>query len=88
MPSPVAGAVWKLLAAEGEGVAAGQPLLVLEAMKAEITVAAPRCREGAVVAMGQRLPRRLHFGKHAVEIRWVDAVEYLLRPRALAGREA
>jgi len=38
-------------------------LLVLEAMKAEITVAAPRdgtvaalrCCEGAVVAMGQRL---------------------------------
>jgi hypothetical protein len=30
-------------------------LLVLEAIKAEITVAALRCREGAVVAMGQRL---------------------------------
>ncbi len=63
VPSPVAGAVWKLLAAEGDRVAAGQALLVLEAMKAEITVAAPRdgtvaalrCREGAVVAMGQRL---------------------------------
>lgn len=63
VPSPVAGAVWKLRAAEGDRVAAGQALLVLEAMKAEITAAAPRdgtvaalrCREGAVVAMGQRL---------------------------------
>jgi len=58
--SPVAGGVWKLLVAAGDRVTAGQPLLVLEAMKAEIAVAAPRdgivaaicCNEGAVVAMG------------------------------------
>ena len=61
--SPVAGSVWKLLVAAGDRVIAGRPLLVLEAMKAEIAVAAPRdgvvaavrCSEGAVVAMGQRL---------------------------------
>ena len=50
-----AGAVWRLLATEGDRVAAGQPLLVLETMRAEITVAALRCCDGATVAIGQRL---------------------------------
>jgi urea carboxylase len=61
--SPVAGGVWKLLVQPGAHVEAGQPLLILESMKAEITVAAPwsgtiralRCAEGQVVAQGQAL---------------------------------
>ncbi len=61
--SPVAGGVWKLLVAPGEEVSAGQVLLILESMKAEITVAAPwagkihavRCAEGQVVRLGQAL---------------------------------
>ena len=61
--SPVAGGVWKLMVAEGDPVAAGQVLLVLDSMKVQMSVPAPRagtvaalrCTEGAVVAMGQRL---------------------------------
>ncbi len=61
--SPVAGGVWKLLVQPGEHVDAGQPVLILESMKAEITVAAVwsgavralLCAEGQVVAQGQPL---------------------------------
>ncbi len=61
--SPVAGSVWKLLVAEGDAVAAGQPLAILESMKMEIPVNATRAgrvlklntREGAQLSPGQRL---------------------------------
>jgi len=57
----VPGSVWKLLVAEGDVVAEGQPLLIIESMKMEFTVAAPcagtvwrlACREGSAVAAGQ-----------------------------------
>jgi urea carboxylase len=57
----VPGSVWKLLVAEGDVVSEGQPLLVIESMKMEFTVAAPSagtvwrlaCREGGAVAAGQ-----------------------------------
>lgn len=57
----VPGSVWKLLVAEGDAVAEGQPLLIIESMKMEFTVAAPcagtvwrlACREGSAVAAGQ-----------------------------------
>jgi urea carboxylase len=63
VPSPVAGGVWKLAVQPGDAVDAGQILLVLESMKAEIPVAAPcagtvrvlRCKEGQVVGLGQTL---------------------------------
>jgi urea carboxylase len=63
VPSPVAGGVWKLLVQPGDTVGAGQTLLVLESMKAEIPVASPcagtvrilRCKEGQVVSLGQTL---------------------------------
>jgi len=59
--SHVAGSVWKLLVEEGAQVRRGDPLLVVESMKMEFTVAAPCagrvhrvfCREGGHVAAGQ-----------------------------------
>lgn len=61
--SHVAGNIWKVLVELGEIVVAGQPLLVLEAMKMEIEVVAPVAgivsslvqKEGAQVHAGQRL---------------------------------
>jgi urea carboxylase len=61
--SPVAGGVWKLLVQPGAQVQAGDALVVLESMKAEIpvtaswpgTVRALRCVEGQVVRQGQAL---------------------------------
>ena len=59
----VPGSVWKLLVAEGDVVAEGQSLLVIESMKMEFTVAAPSagtvwrvaCREGGAVSAGQNV---------------------------------
>lgn len=57
------GQVVKVLVAEGEAVKRGQTLVVLEAMKMEIRVTAPRdaqvinvmCSSGEIVERGQRL---------------------------------
>lgn len=38
--SPVSGSVWQILVSEGDSVTAGQPLLILESMKMEISVVA------------------------------------------------
>ena len=38
----LAGNVWKVLVKEGQGVAADETLLILESMKMEIPVTAPR----------------------------------------------
>jgi urea carboxylase len=59
----VPGSVWKLLVAEGDVVAEGDALLIVESMKMEFTVSAPcagrvlrmACREGSAVAAGQDL---------------------------------
>jgi urea carboxylase len=59
----VSGSVWKLLVAEGERVAEGQDVAILESMKMEITVAASAdgvieslaCAAGDAVVAGQRL---------------------------------
>ena len=61
--SHVAGNIWKILVEPGEEVIAGQPLLILEAMKMEIEVVSPAAgvvtslvqKEGAQVHAGQRL---------------------------------
>jgi len=61
--SPLQAAVMKLLVSPGESVAAGQPLLVLQAMKMEIEVTAPqagrivevRVREGDAAGAGDLL---------------------------------
>ncbi len=42
MRAEVAGKVWKIEARPGAALAAGQPILILESMKMEIPVAAPR----------------------------------------------
>jgi urea carboxylase len=57
----VPGSVWKLLVREGDTVAEGDALVIVESMKMEFTVAAPcagrvlrmGCREGGAVAAGQ-----------------------------------
>jgi len=54
------GSVWKILVEPGQDVAAGQPLVVVEAMKMEMQLCAPRqgrvkavlCRVGTAVATG------------------------------------
>ena len=61
--SDMAGSIWKLLVAVGDEVAEGADLLLLESMKMEIPVAAPkagkvaeiRVEEGEAVAEGQLL---------------------------------
>jgi biotin carboxyl carrier protein len=57
------GQIVKVLVAEGETVKRGQPLILLEAMKMEIRINAPRdghvirvlCQPGQVIERGQRL---------------------------------
>jgi urea carboxylase len=59
----VSGSVWKLCVSEGEHVAAGQTVAILESMKMEVAVTAVEegvvetidCVEGAPVVAGQRL---------------------------------
>lgn len=61
--SEISGSVWKILKAPGEAVAAEEDLLLLESMKMEIPVAAPRAgtvqevlfAEGEAVAEGDVL---------------------------------
>ena len=63
MSADVSGNVWKLHVAEGDRVAAGDTLLVVEAMKMEFAVDAPaagviralRCSEGTLVSAGDAL---------------------------------
>jgi urea carboxylase len=61
--SPVPGSVWKILVEPGSTVAEGEPLIIVESMKMEISVCAPsnglvqevRCAEGHPVQLGQAL---------------------------------
>jgi urea carboxylase len=61
--SPITASVWSVAVQPGERVEAGQRLLVLEAMKMEVAVAAPqagvvhelRCSPGGIVNAGQHL---------------------------------
>ena len=61
--SPIAASVWNIAVAPGQRVEAGQKLMILEAMKTEIAVAAPNsgiieklnCAVGALVGAGQTL---------------------------------
>jgi urea carboxylase len=61
--SDIHGSVWKVLVEEGQTVEAGTPIVILEAMKTELSIAAPLagtvrtlyCRPGRQVATGDRL---------------------------------
>jgi urea carboxylase len=61
--SPATASVWKVAVEPGQHVTAGEKLVVLEAMKMEIAVAAPsagiierlNCAKGALVLAGQNL---------------------------------
>jgi len=61
--SPAAATVWKIEAAVGERVNAGQTLIIIESMKTEIAIPAPvggilcdiRCQPGRAVQSGQTL---------------------------------
>ena len=61
--SPIPGSVWKVNAAPGARVKAGDVLIVVESMKMEFEVVAPaagvlaelRCAEGRGVSLGQGL---------------------------------
>ena len=61
--SPVSASVWNMAVEAGQHVQAGQKLIVLEAMKMEIAVSAPRagvverlnCAPGALVAAGTEI---------------------------------
>jgi urea carboxylase len=61
--SPVAGSVWKISAASGQSVKAGDTLVLVESMKMELPVTAPvdgivtqmRCVEGRAVLIAQTL---------------------------------
>jgi biotin carboxyl carrier protein len=63
IPSSVSGTVWKIEAAEGQQVARGDSLLLVESMKMEIPIEAPGAgrmlrflvAEGETVAEGQAL---------------------------------
>lgn len=61
--SPIVGSVWNVAVEAGQRVEAGQKLVVLEAMKTEVAIAAPHagiiekltCAAGAMVGAGQTL---------------------------------
>ncbi|PXJ65388.1 biotin/lipoyl-containing protein, partial [Klebsiella pneumoniae] len=63
VPAPLAGTIWKVLASEGQTVAAGEVLLILEAMKMETEIRAAQAgtvrgiavKAGDAVAVGDTL---------------------------------
>ena len=69
--APMAGRIIRVLAEAGDGVQAGDTLLILEAMKMEQQIIAPRdgivasllCKEGDQVAAGQELVVLQEAGK-------------------------
>ena len=69
--APMAGRIIRVLARAGDGVRAGDPLLILEAMKMEQQILAPRdgivsgllCAEGDQVTAGQELVTLQEDGK-------------------------
>jgi len=73
--STAPGCVWKIMVREGERVASGDVLVVVESMKMEMAVIAPhdgivsniRCAEGKPVSLGQTLLVLAEFAAEAVQ---------------------
>ncbi|KPL85755.1 acetyl-CoA carboxylase biotin carboxylase subunit [Herpetosiphon geysericola] len=66
LEAPMPGTIIKLLVAEGEHVSAGQPLLIMEAMKMEHTVTAPHA--GTVAKLPYRQGQQVSGGVALAEI--------------------
>lgn len=63
MCSPLPGRITKLLAAEGDTVAAGAPLVIIEAMKMEHTLRAPSDGVIGLLAAGLRAGAQVEDGQ-------------------------
>jgi acetyl/propionyl-CoA carboxylase alpha subunit len=65
LTAPMPGTILRILVADGEALVAHQPLIIMESMKMEMTIAAPgagrvkeiTCAEGELVEMGALLVR-------------------------------
>lgn len=64
--APIPGLITRVMVSQGQEVAAGQPLLVLEAMKMENEILAPR--SGVVQSLNASPGRAVNLGEVLVEI--------------------
>src|SRR5690606_22065238 len=71
--APMPGTVIRLGAAVGERVSAGQPVLWLEAMKMEHTIAAPA--EGVLTALNVEVGRQVELGEVLAVVDPDDAID-------------
>jgi len=65
--SPTAGALWKILVAEGQQVAAGETVAIVESMKMELVCAAPA--DGAVECLLAKEGQPLSHGQNILALR-------------------
>ncbi len=65
--SPVPGSIWKLLVEAGETVGAGQPILIVESMKTEISI--PAQKSGTIVEMLVQEGQPITAGQRVAHIR-------------------
>jgi len=70
----VSGSIWKLLVSPGQRVSAGEPLVILEAMKMEFAIAAPV--DGVVGALLCQPGRQVQAGEPLLHLApWAEPVE-------------
>lgn len=53
VPAEIVGNIWKLLVTEGQIVAAGEPVAIMETMKMEIPVVAPTAGKVAKIKVNE-----------------------------------